>query len=334
MLAALVVAALVASTAVAAVPDCTNPISFCPCRITSAGETYTIASADQDLLSTGIGGCIRIQAPNVTLDLGSATITASVPTDSVGIRVSSLATDTVVEGAADAPSTIQSFGIGIQVDGHGVTLKNLVAQSNGVGILIDGGAAYGSALSATRSTRAGIVIRSVGAGPFLDGVSVSDTLGPGLKLSNVQGAFIANLTATANTTYGVWLQASSRNVITNFTASQNTIAGVYIGCFSSGGLLSGTCPSYPPIPPSNGNIIAGLADSSSVNGPIQPDQEYGVIIGEGNHGNRVVGVAGSGNGTGTYGADAADYNLNCQGNVWEDNQFSTTIPSGSDSCIH
>jgi hypothetical protein len=334
MIVAVAAAVFVGSAAVAAMPNCTNPISFCPCRITTAGETYTIAPADQNLLTNGGSGCIRIAAPDVTLDLGSATITSSVSSsDSIGIHVNWKGRDAVVEGAAGAPAIIQHFGTGIQVDAHGVTLRNLVAQSNAVGILIDGSAAYGSALSAAGNTHIGILIKGHGAGPFLDGVSVTDNIGPGLKLGGVQGAFIANLTATANATYGVWLRASSRNVIANFSASQNTIAGVYLGCLRSGGLLSGTCHSYRPIPPSNGNIIAGLADPSSVDGPIQPAQEYGVVIGAGNHGNRVVGVAGSGNGTGTNGADAADYNSNCQGNLWEDNQFATTIPSGPDSCI-
>lgn len=334
ILGAIIAAALVASAAMAAVPNCTNPISFCPCRITTAGETYAIASADQNLVTNGGGGCVRVAAPNVTLNLGSATITSSVSSPgSIGIHVNSKASGAVVEGASSAPAIIQDFATGIQVDAHGVTLRNLQAQNNGAGILIDGSAEYGTGLSANGNTRVGILIKGHGAGPFLDGVSVSDNIGPGLKLNKVQGAFIANLTATANTTYGVWLRASSRNVIANFTASQNTIAGVYLGCIRSGGLLSGRCHARWPIPPSNGNVIAGLADPSSVDGPIQPNQEYGVVIGKGNHGNRVVGVEGSGNGTGTNGADAADYNSNCQGNVWQDNQFTTTIPSGPNSCI-
>jgi Right handed beta helix region len=334
MLVAAAAAAFVASTAAAALPNCTNPISFCPCRIADAGATYAIASADQDLLTNGGGGCIRIAAPNVTLSLGSATITSSVSSsDSIGIHVTSKAPGAVVEGAATGPALIQHFGIGIQVDAHGVTLRNLAAGSNGVGIRIDGSAAYGSALSAIGNTRVGILIKTGGAGPFLDGVSVSDTLGPGVELNGVRGAFIVNLTATANDTYGVWLRGSSRNVIADFIASQNTVAGVYLGCFRSGGLLSRPCDARWYAPPSNGNVIAGLDNPSSVDGPIQPNQEYGVVIGYGNHGNRVVDVAGSGNGTGVSGADAADYNSNCQGNVWQDNQFTITIPPGPGTCV-
>lgn len=334
MLGAMIAAAFAASAAMAAVPNCTNPISFCPCRITTAGETYVIASTDQNLVTNGGGGCIRVAAPNVTLKLGSATITSSVSSsDSIGIHVNSKARGAVVEGSSSAPAIVQDFATGIQVDAHGVTLRNLQAQNNGVGILIDGSAEYGTGLNATGNTRIGILIKGHGAGPFLNGVSVSYNIGPGLKLNGVQGAFIANLTATANATYGVWLRASSHNVISNFTASQNTVAGVYLGCLRSGGTLNGTCHSYWPIPPSDGNVITGLSDPSSVDGPTQPAQEYGVVIGDGNRGNRVVGVTGSGNGTGTNGADAADYNSNCHGNVWQDNEFSTTIPSGPDSCV-
>lgn len=334
-LGAIVAFALAASAAAASMPLCSNPITFCPCRITTAGADYTIAPAEQHLVTNGAGGCIRIAAPNVTLDLGSATITSSVPpSDSVGIHVTPAAAATVIEGAAGAPAVIQNFAFGIQIDAHGVTLKNLTAHGDGVGILIDGAAAYGSALSATGSTKIGVLIRGPGAGPFIDGLNVSGTFGAGVKLSGVRGAFLTNLTATANDTYGIWLHGSSDNVIADFTASQNTIAGVYLGCFRSGGLLSSPCDSSSFVAPSNGNVIAGLANPSSVDGPIQPNQEYGVVIGNGNHANRVVDVEGSGNGTGSDGADAADYNPGCAGNVWQDDQFSTTIPPAPDSCIH
>lgn len=334
-LAAVVITALVSSMAGAATSDCTNPITFCPCRIVTAGGVYTIAPAEENLIVTGPGDCIRIHAPNVTLNLGSSTITSSVsPSSFVGIHVLAQAPGAVVEGTLGAPAIVQDYGTGIQVDGSGATLKNLVAQSNGVGIFIDGAAAYGNALTVIGSVRIGILIKGSHAGPFLDGVSVSDTAGPGVKLNGVSGTFLTNLTVTANDTYGVWLRGSSRNVVADFTASQNTIAGVYLGCFASGGTLGGDCDIYPPVPPSNGNIIAGLSAPSSANGPIQPNQEYGVVIGNGNYGNRVVNVAGSGNGTGANGADAADYNPGCGTNVWRDNQFSTTIPPGPDSCIH
>jgi parallel beta-helix repeat protein len=335
MLCAIVAVALAAPVAAAAAPACTNPIASCPCQISAAGGSYVISPGAQNLVTTGAGDCIRIWAPHVTLDLGSAKITSSVPpSDSAGIHVFSGAADAVVEGAADAPAVIQHFGTGIQIDAHGVTLKNLTAQSNGIGILLDGAAAYGNALNVLDSTRVGILIRGPGTGPFLDGVSVSDTIGPGVKLNGVQGAFLVNLTVTANDTYGVWLRGSSRNVIADFTASQNTIAGVYLGCFSSGGSLNRACDANPPVAPSNGNVVAGLANPSSVDGPIQPNQEYGVVIGNGNTRNRVVDVEGSGNGTGASGADAADYNPDCGGNVWRDNDFATTIPAGPDGCIH
>ncbi len=335
MLCAVGAIAFVNPIAAAAVPVCTNPITFCPCRITTAGGNYTIAANEPNLVVAGPGDCIRIRAPHVTLDLGSSEISAPVsPSNFVGVRVFPGADGTVVEGTDGAPALIQYFGTGVEVDAHSATLRNLTAQSNGIGILIQGGAAYGNALSVSHSTRVGILIRNVGAGPFLDGVTVSDTAGPGIKLNNVQGAFLVNVVATANNTYGVWLRASSRNVIADLTASQNTVAGVYLGCFNSGGLLSRACTANPPVAPSNGNVVAGLGNPSRVLGPIRPNQEYGVIIGRGNTANRIVDVDGSGNGTGVNGADAADYNPDCAGNVWQDNQFTTTIPAGADSCVH
>lgn len=326
ILAALTLAAPVCA---ASAPDCANPITSCPCRITAPGSSYVVL---EDLLSTGGGDCIRIWAANVTLDLGSAMITAGVDSStSVGIHVFSQAKDVVVKGTPGAPAAVQYFGTGIEVDAHGVTLKDLTAQHNAVGILIQGGAAYGNTLNALDNTQVGILVRNVSAGPFLDNIVVSNTAGPGIKLNAVRGAMLVNVTATANYTYGVWLRASSNNTVADFTASQNTIAGLYVGCFGSGGTLSQPCDT--PVPPSNGNILAGLATSSRVFGPTQPNQEYGVIIGIGNAGNRVVDVTGSTNGTGSSGADAADYNPGCGGDVWRDNHFATTIPAGPSTCI-
>lgn len=334
MLCALGAIALVDPGRAAAAPACTDPITFCPCRISTSGS-YVIASTEQKLIVAGPGDCIRIRAPQVTLDLGSSTITASTPpANSVGIHVFPGADDAVVEGADGAPALIQYFGTGIGIDAQRATLKNLTAQSNSVGILIQGGAAYGNALGVSDSTQTGILIRNVNAGPFMDDVSVSNTAGAGVKLDGVQGTVFFDLLVTGSQTYGVWLHGSSHNVIADFTASQNTIAGVYLGCFRSGGTLNRPCDENPPVPPSNNNIVRGLPTPSIVDGPIQPNQEYGVVIGQGNSGNRVVGVEGSANGTGVSGADAADYNPGCGGNLWMDDQFTTTIPAGPNSCIH
>lgn len=314
-----------ASPAWAAMPVCANPITSCPCRIIQAGASYVLT---QDLVTTGGGDCIRIAAPGVTLDLGSATITPSVQSPgSVGVHVMSGARDTVVQGSPDAPAMVQFFSTGIQVDARGVTLKNLSSQSNEVGILIQAGAAYGNTLSAVDNTRVGILVRNVSSGPLLDNIAVSNTFGPGIKFNNVQGGALVNVTATANHTYGVWLRASSHNLLADFTASQNTTAGVYLGCFSNGGQLSGTCD--PSVPPSNSNLVAGLATPSRVFGPTAPSQRYGVVVGKGNSGNRVVDVIGSSNGV----ADGADYNLECGSDLWRDNQFAVTIPAGIDACI-
>lgn len=329
ILAALAALAVAAPVSAASAPVCANPITSCPCRIIAPGSSYVVL---QNLVTTGGGDCIRIRAADVTLDLGSAMITGAVQSSAtIGVHVFPEATDTVVEGTAGAPAVVQFFGTGVQVDAHGVTLKNLTAQSNNVGIVIQGGAAYGNTLSALDNTQVGILIRNVGAGPFLDNIIVSNTAGPGIKLNNVQGASLANVTATANHTYGVWLRSSSHNLIADFTASQNTTAGIYVGCYANGGLLNRACD--PSVAPSNGNILAGLATPARVFGPVQPNQEYGVVIGKGNGGNRVVDVTGSTNGTGFSGADGADYNPDCGGDIWRDNQFATTIPSGSGSCI-
>jgi len=309
---------------------CANPIAACPCAIKSAGD-YTISGPG--LIATPPGDCLRVSVPGVTLDLGSTTISSSpssVP--SVGVHVMLNAVGAVVSGALNAPATVTGFTTGIEIDAASVTLENLTAQANGVGIQIKGGSAYGSGLAVHDSSRTGILINGPAPGPYLTGVSVDSTLGfAGVELNGVHGAFLTNLTVTGSATYGVWLRASSRNVIANFSVSHNTSAGIYLGCFRSGGLLGKACTMVPPPPPSNGNILASVGDPSSADGPSQPDQAYGVAIAAGNIGNRIVGIEGSGNGNGSFGLDAIDGNLNCGTNLWTANQFAIASPS---TCIH
>ncbi|MGH7913923.1 MAG: right-handed parallel beta-helix repeat-containing protein [Candidatus Binataceae bacterium] len=309
--------------------DCANPITACPCAIRSAGD-YTISGPG--LIAAPPGDCIHVNVPGVTLDLESTTISSSsssVP--SVGVHVLVNAVGAIVRGALNAPATVTGFTTGIEVDARSVTLENLVAQGDGTGIQINGGAAYGSALAVHDSLHTGILIKGPAPGPYLSGVSVDGTLGfAGIELNRVHGAFLTNLTVTESATYGVWLRASSRNVIANFSVSRNTTAGIYLGCFRSGGLLGKACTTEPPTPPSNGNILTSVGDPSSADGPSQPEQAYGVAIAVGNVGNRIVGIEGSGNGNDSFGADAVDGNPNCATNLWTANQFAVASPG----CIH
>jgi len=327
--------ALTASVAIAApaparaMNACSNPIVACPCAIKSAGD-YTISGPG--LIAAPPGDCIRVSVPGVTLDLASTTISSSPSSIAdVGVHVLAAASGAVVRGTLNAPATVTGFTVGIEVDAASVTLENLVAQANVIGIRLNGGAAYGSALAVHDSSRTGILIDGSHPGPYLTGVSVDSTLGfAGIELNGVHGAFLTNLTVTGSATYGVWLRASSRNVIANFSVSHNTNAGIYLGCFRSGGLLSKLCTNYPPTPPSNGNILTSVGDPSSADGPSQPDQAYGVAIADGNVGNRIVGVEGSGNGNGSFGLDAIDGNPDCATNLWTENQFAIASPG----CIH
>jgi hypothetical protein len=328
-------ALLAAIAAAAPVParamnTCTNPIAACPCAIRSVGD-YTVSGPG--LLAAPPGDCIHVTVPGVTLDLGSATISSSPSAIAdIGVWVLANAAGSVVKGTLNAPATVTGFTNGIRIDAPSVTLENLVAQSNTVGIRITGGSAYGSALAVHDSSETGILISGTAPGPYLTGISVDNTLGfAGIELNGVRGAFLTNLTVTTSGTYGVWLLASSRNVIANFSVSRNTNAGIYLGCFRSGGILGKACTTVPPPLPSNGNILTSVGDPSSADGPSQPDQAYGVAIAAGNVGNRIVGVGGSGNGNGTFGVDALDGNPNCGSNLWTGNQFAIVSPS---TCIH
>jgi len=309
---------------------CSNPIVACPCAIRVAGS-YSISGPG--LIADPPGNCINVAAPGVTLDLAN-TIISSSPSSapSVGVHVLVNAKGAVVTGTLNAPATVTGFTTGIEIDAPSVTLENLVAQANFVGIEINGGAAYGSALAVHDSSHTGILVNGPAPGPYLTGVSVDSTLGfAGIELNGVSGAFLNNLTVTGSATYGVWLLSSSRNVIANFSVSRNTTAGIYLGCFRSGGLLGKRCTTVPPAPPSNGNILTSVGDPSSADGPSQPEQAYGVAIAVGNGGNRIVGIEGSGNGNGNFGFDAIDGNPNCATNLWTANQFANASPPG---CIH
>jgi parallel beta-helix repeat protein len=330
VLAVIVSSAGIASSSARAMNTCTNPITACPCAIKSAGD-YTVSGPG--LLAAPPGDCIHVNVPGVTLDLGSATISSSPSaTADIGVYVLANAAGAVVKGTLNAPATVTGFTNGIRIDAPSATLENVVAQSNSVGIRITGGSAYGSALAVHNSSVTGILISGPAPGPYLTGVSVDSTLGfAGIELNGVHGAFLTNLTVTSSQTYGVWLLASSRNVIANFSVSRNTNAGIYLGCFRSGGILGKACTIVPSPPPSNGNILTSVNDPSTADGPSQPQQAYGVAIAAGNIGNRIVGIAGSGNGNGSFGADALDGNPNCGSNVWTANQFAIVSPS---TCIH
>jgi parallel beta-helix repeat protein len=321
--------ATIASAPAHAMNTCANPIIACPCAIRAAGD-YTISGSG--LIAAPPGDCIRIAVPGVTLDLGSATISSSPSSAAdVGVHLMVGATSAVVRGTLNSPATITGFTVGIGVDAPSATLENLVAQSNAIGIQLNAGAAYGSALAVHDSSRTGILIDGPYPGPYLTGISVDSTLGfAGIELSGVHGALLTNVSVTGSATYGIWLRASSRNVIANFSVSHNTSAGIYLGCFRNGGLLGKACTNYPPTPPSNGNILTSVGDPSSADGPSQPEQAYGVVIADGNVGNRIIGVEGSGNGTGSYGLDALDGNPGCATNLWTENQFAVASPG----CVH
>jgi parallel beta-helix repeat protein len=310
--------------------DCANPIAACPCAIRTAGD-YTVSGTG--LIANPPGDCIHVNVPGVTLDLASAVVSSS-PANAadVGIHVLAAASNAIVTGTAGSPATITGFTTGIEVDAPSVTIENLIAQSNAVGMQLNGGAAYGTALTVRDSSHAGIVIHTLGAGPYLNGVNVDSTLGfAGIKLSGVHGATLVNVTVTNSATYGVWLLSSSYNVLANFSVSRNTNAGIYLGCFRSGGILGKACTLAPPPPTSNGNLLTSIADPSTADGPSQPEQAYGIAIAAGNVGNRIVAVEASGNGNGTFGVDALDGNPDCATNLWSGNQFGVVSPS---SCIH
>ncbi|MEA2681084.1 MAG: hypothetical protein QOK03_2806 [Candidatus Binataceae bacterium] len=268
---ALILAAMLATpTAALSQP----PIAITTCqKITKPGlyeiDNILIAS------SPAAGDCIIITASNVSLNLNGFDLLGA--TSGVGIHVMKSAAKTVIEGNG---SIIQTFGVGIQIDGVGALADNFTVNKNtDAGVLINH--AQQAQLSNFSSTN-----------NLNDGVRIVGGGFNGLQMPSISG----------NGRYGVWLEASSNNSIGNFDMSKNALVGIYVGCSQAGpraACLRG-------VGPSNYNrLFSGTIKDSGV-------QQYGVAIDLGDNFNRVVNVYAWLDSQ----VDLLDANPDCASNYW------------------
>jgi parallel beta-helix repeat protein len=252
------------------------PIAITTCgKIAKAG----LYELDNDLVaSTPAGGdCLVITAANVSLNLNHFGLFGA--TSAVGIHVMKTAAKAFIEGNG---ATIQTFGIGIQIDAAGVLADNFSVLSN---------------------TDAGILLNHTQQAD-LSNFSASNNLNDGVRITGGGYNVLQMPVIYGNGRYGVWAQSSSHNSIGNFTVQNNKIAGIYIGCSTTG--PQAPCPRGALA--SNYNyMFSGLAGISS-----SGVQSYGVAIDFGDNFNRVVNVAAWQNEQ----LDLFDANLDCASNYW------------------
>ena len=268
------------------------PVSITTCqKITKAG----LYEVDSDLIasSPSAGDCLVIAAPNVSLNLNRFHIIGA--TSAVGIHVMRSATKAFIEGNG---ATIQTFGVGIQIDALGALADNFIALSN---------------------TDAGVVLNHVQQAD-LSNFSTSRNLNDGVRVVGGGYNVLQMPTIFDNGRFGVWLQSSSHNSVGNFVVQSNTLAGIYLGCAAAG--PQGLCPRGSLA--SNYNYmfsgVAGIVSSGV--------QQYGVAIDRGDNFNRVVNVAASENDK----LDFFDVNPDCAANYWfAEAQFGAVNPQ---SCIN
>jgi parallel beta-helix repeat protein len=228
------------------------PIAVTTCQKINKPGLYEI---DNILIasSPAAGDCIVITAPNVSLNLNGFDLLGA--TNAVGIHVMKTAAKAVIEGNG---ATIQTFGVGIQIDAAGALADNFTVNKN---------------------SDAGVVINHTQQAE-LSNFTSTDNLNDGVRI--VSGGFngLQMPTISGNGRYGVWVEGSSNNSVGNFDISKNALAGIYVGCSQAGPRAS--C--LRGVGPSNYNhLFSGTIKDSGV-------QQYGVAIDLGDNFNRVVNV--------------------------------------------
>jgi parallel beta-helix repeat protein len=268
----LAAAAIISSAPAFAQP----PISITACgKITKAG----LYEVDSDLVasSPSAGDCLVITAANVSLNLNHFGLFGA--TSAVGIHVMKTAAKAFIEGNG---ATIQTFGVGIQIDAAGALADNFIVLSN---------------------TDAGVLLNHVQQADISNFFSTNN-LNDGVRISGGGFNVLQMPLISGNGRYGVWAQSSSHNSIGNFTVQNNSLAGIYIGCSTTG--PQALCSRGAAA--SNYNyMFSGLAGISS-----SGVQRYGVAIDLGDNFNRVVNVAAWQNDQ----LDLFDANQDCASNYW------------------
>lgn len=250
------------------------PVAVTTCQKITKPGLYEI---DNTIIASApaAGDCIVITAPNVSLNLNGFDLLGA--TSAAGIHVMKTAAKAVIEGNG---STIQTFGVGIQIDGAAALADNFTVTKN-----TDAGVVINHAQQAELSN-------FTSADNMNDGVRVIGGGFNGLQMPSISG----------NGRYGVWIEGSSNNSVGNFDISKNGLAGIYVGCSAAG--PRSAC--VRGVGPSNYNrLFSGTIKDSGV-------QQYGVAIDLGDNFNRVVNVFAWLNSQ----VDLLDVNPDCGKNYW------------------
>ena len=252
------------------------PIAITTCGKIAKAGFYEL---DNDLVAStpAAGDCLVITAANVSLNLNHFGLFGA--TSAVGIHVMKSAAKAFIEGNG---ATIQTFGIGVQIDAAGVLADNFFVLSN---------------------TDAGVLLNHAQQ-TDLSNFIASSNLNDGVRIAGGGYNVLQMPVISGNGRYGVWAQSSSHNSIGNFTVQNNKLAGIYVGCSATG--PQAPCPRGAPA--SNYNyMFSGVAGISS-----SGIQSYGVAIDLGDNFNRVVNVAAWQN----EHLDLFDANQDCASNFW------------------
>ncbi len=274
-------ASAVVAIAIAAVIAPAPAFSQPPTPITECGKINKpgLYEVDNDLIasSPSAGDCLIIAAPNVSLNLNRFNLYGA--TSGVGIHVMKRAAQVFIEGHG---STIETFGVGIQIDASGALADNFTVLSN---------------------TDAGVLLNHVQRADLSNFAAINNR-NDGVRIYRGGNNLLQMPVVTGSGRYGVWVQSSSHNSIGNFTVQNNSVAGIYIGCSESG--PQGPCARHSAL--SNSNYlfsgIAGVFNSGT--------QQYGVAIDQGDNFNRVVNVVAALNNQ----LDLFDVNSDCGKNYW------------------
>ncbi len=255
--------------------------SLVPTAITACGKITKagLYELDSDLIasSPSAGDCLVITASNVSLNLNHFDLLGA--TNAVGIHVMKTAARVFIEGNG---STIQTFGVGIQIDAPDALADSFTVLSN---------------------TDAGVVLNKVQQAD-LSNFSATNNKNDGVRI--VEGGYnvLQTPVITGNGRYGVWAESSSHNSVGNFDVTDNSLAGIYIGCSQAG--PSSLCKKGSPASNYN-SLFSGVAGVSN-----SGVQQYGVAIDKGDNFNRVVNVRAWQNDE----FDMLDVNVGCASNFW------------------
>jgi hypothetical protein len=319
----------------AAAGACSLKIGKCGCTISSSGN-YTLIPNPLDelgsLRSKG-GTCIDIVASNVTLTGGYYLIGpvystyGATTSSSIGIHIEPSANKVML-----LDLLIEGFGRGLLIDGTNVTTQGIYTDDNNKGTVVNGANAFLIEEIARTNDLIGIEINATATNfVMIASAAYGTQRGLGIELSGVSGAYLADISAMENKTFGIWLNGASDNVISGFDSEANGVAGVYLGCNAAG--PNGTpCPAgvsssnynslmgaFDKLAPSDGLTPESLVSSTGLTG-IQ--QSYGVAVGLGNLHNQFLDINGDANLVG----DALDENPGCGNNRWLQNTFTTSSP--------